>query len=48
MIKKKQIALQSVELERQNITTNGRSVARQNLFLFFSLKARGFSLDLSL
>lgn len=33
MKKKKQIALQSVELERLNITTNGRSAARQNLFL---------------
>lgn len=31
--KKKQIALQSAELERLNITTNGRSAARQNLFL---------------
>lgn len=33
MKKKKQIALQSVELERLDITTNGRSAARQNLFL---------------
>lgn len=31
--KKKQIALQSVESERLNITTNGRSVARQNICL---------------
>lgn len=31
--KKKQISLRSVELERLNITTNGRSAARQNLFL---------------